>query len=367
MRVSIKFTLPLAAVLFGLLLVPRGALAGTSDCPVEPTQNAPLTDGETLIGTNCTINAVGDIDSFVFDGTSGDTYRLTLGINGSAPTNICMTIYSPSFTQIYNSCTSIGYPNEQYAIVTDQTLTESGSFTVDVTETSTNTIGYALSLERVYPFPPNAQPLVLNKVATGDIAEITDANAFTFGVVTTGEYEVSATLTGSVTSNLCMNVYQTNGASAFSGCTSIGYPNELYTVEYTFTPPQAGTYMAFLTVAGNDGTATYNMELGCVVGNCVPPPPSCALTDSLSYASGTLTMNFTVENGFATTWNIWLIDENSAQSLYSAAQPITNTPTNVTKTAAVSPAGRVGVLSTLTTPTKGIACSSWVQIGSGTP
>jgi hypothetical protein len=25
------------------------------------------------------------------------------------------------------------------------------------------------------------------------------------------------------------------------------------------------------------------------------------------------------------------------------------------------------VLSTLTTPTKGIACSSWVQIGSGTP
>src|ERR1035438_8382103 len=34
------------------------------------------------------------------------------------------------------------------------------------------------------------------------------------------------------------------------------------------TPPQDGMSMAFLYVAGNDGTATYTMEVSCIVGMC---------------------------------------------------------------------------------------------------
>jgi hypothetical protein len=108
------------------------------------------------------------------------------------------------------------------------------------------------------------------------------------------------------------------------------------------------------------------MEASCVAGNC-KSTPSCALKDTLSYASGTLTMNFAVQNTYATTWNIWLTDQNNMQLLYSEPQPITDSLTPVTKTATLAPEGKVGVLSTLTTPTKGIACSSWVQIETGAP
>jgi hypothetical protein len=95
----------------------------------------------------------------------------------------------------------------------------------------------------------------------------------------------------------------------------------------------------------------------------------CTLTDSLSYSasSKTLTMKFTVGNTVATTWNIWLTDQNTMDELFSASQPITTPPVSITKTTPLSAEGKVGVLSTLTTPTNGIVCSSWVQINTPTP
>jgi hypothetical protein len=55
------------------------------------------------------------------------------------------------------------------------------------------------------------------------------------------------------------------------------------------------------------------------------------------------------------------------ETLFSVSQPITNPPKFITKILAGLPKeGIVGVLSTLSTPTKGIACSSWVQINTGT-
>jgi hypothetical protein len=128
--------------------------------------------------------------------------------------------------------------------------------------------------------------------------------------------------------------------------------------------------MAFVYVAGDDGTATYTLEVSCVVGNCkVIPPPPCTLKDAVSYdtTTSTLTMNFTVGNNVATTWNAWLISQNTVTQLFSVAQPKTVPPVPVTKTASQSAEGTVAVLSTLTTPTKGIFCSSYEQINTGTP
>jgi hypothetical protein len=39
----------------------------------------------------------------------------------------------------------------------------------------------------------------------------------------------------------------------------------------------------------------------------------------------------------------------------------------ITETAPLSPSGTVGVLTTLTTATKGIICSNYTQINTGTP
>ncbi|HWZ80042.1 MAG TPA: hypothetical protein VNX87_26130 [Candidatus Sulfotelmatobacter sp.] len=72
-------------LLFGLLLVPRGALADSyANCPVEPT-STPIAPGETFSGSNCKLNTDGDVDSFVFSGTTGETYQLAVAINGAAP------------------------------------------------------------------------------------------------------------------------------------------------------------------------------------------------------------------------------------------------------------------------------------------
>src|ERR1022692_3019892 len=169
MRVSTNFALPLSAVLFGLLLVPRAALAQTADCPIEPASNVPLGDGGVLAGTNCTLYTDGDVDSFVFNGTNGDTYQLAVAINGAAQfgPNFCLTLYDPSAKQIFSGCSDTA--NLAFSVVTDQTLTATGRYTIDVTEPSTGKLNYAVSLERLYPFPPNAQQVTLATVVAGDV------------------------------------------------------------------------------------------------------------------------------------------------------------------------------------------------------
>jgi hypothetical protein len=227
---------------------------------------------------------------------------------------------------------------------------------------------YALSLERINPYPPDAQPIKLSDVVDGVIAAPTEQNVFTFNGATSGTYELSVTFAGGST-NVCIYLYYpgtTIPATGYYGCTDNGVSE---TVQFDFKPPQDETYMVLINGDGNDGTVSYNFEVSCLLGKCpiTPPPPSCTLKDTLSYASGTLTMNFTVENTYATTWNIWLTDQNTMKLLYSASQPITDSPTSITKTTALSPEGAVGVLSTLTTPAKGITCSSWAQIETGAP
>jgi hypothetical protein len=79
-------------------------------------------------------------------------------------------------------------------------------------------------------------------------------------------------------------------------------------------------------------------------------------------------MNFTLETNSVATWDGWLVDlnENTLTPLWSQPQPITE-PKNVTKSAELAVSGRVGILSTFTTPTQGITCSNWTTIPTGTP
>jgi len=69
--------------------------------------------------------------------------------------------------------------------------------------------------------------------------------------------------------------------------------------------------MVLLYQAGNanTGAVNYSMEVSCLAGVCTPVYPPCTLKNAASYASGTLTMNFTVGNNVATTWNAWLTDQ----------------------------------------------------------
>ena len=459
MRVPTNFALSLAALLFGFLLVPRAALAQAhvADCPSEPQQNYPIASGDAFAGSNCTLYTPGDVDSFVFNANDGDTYQLALGYQGGA-TNVCLTLYNPnSVIIIPETCTNSN------GIVEEKTLATTGKYLIVITEPKGGgqaVDSYALSLERINPFPPDAQAITLSKVVDGEIAAPTEQNVFTFNGSTTGTYQVSITYTGGPI-NACMYLYYPDTispATGYYGCTNSN------TYQFQFNPPKDDTYMLLINGDGTDGTVSYNLEVSCVLGTCPikeptttsltsKPNPSadgqtvtftavvsssegappngetvsfmngktvlgtgklsggkatfsdskltagtttsatavysgdsnfltstsnvvkqvvygpCTLTDSLSYSatSKTLTMKFTVGNIVATTWNVWLTYQNTLEELFSASRPITNPPVPVTKTATLSPEGTVGVLSTLTTPTGGIYCSSYEQINTGTP
>ncbi|HTW58376.1 MAG TPA: hypothetical protein VMD99_09605 [Terriglobales bacterium] len=370
-----NFVLPLAALLLALLFLPQAAHAQVENCPTEPSLTS-IADGEVFTGSNCVLNAIGDIDSFTFSANAGDTYQIALAMTGAADSNVCMELYGPGNTVIYpQTCTSSSF-GQDVSVVVDQALTVTGTYQLNVTESSNTTQGYALSLERLFPFPPNAtQITTFGQAYNGDIAEPTQSNAFIFSGVTTGTYEVTAAMTGTATSNVCMTVYAPNGSlvapssGTNPGCTASSFGQDA-SVVIDFTPTTAGTYMEFIQASGNASTQTYSLEVSCLVGNCgQTKTPPCTLKDAASYASGTLTMNFTVGNIAAVTWNAWLTSQNTITALsgFPISQPITNPPVPITKTVTVAPSGTVGVLTTLTYPTKGIVCSTYTQVNTGTP
>ena len=277
MKAKLKSTIvALAFTMAVCLLFPSAVLAQGTNCPPEPASGTPIYDGQIYIGPNCTLTSPGDVDGFVFSGNNGDIYHVVTAVNGSAPTDICLTLYDPNSNNIFSGCTQRSFG--RLSVVINQALTVTGTYTIDITETATGTISYALSLERLHPFPPNAQEINLATQYPGDITPITDSNAFTFAGATTGTLQVSATLTGSPQSNLCMDVYFQDGTQVGSEqCTEISFGR--ITIQLSFTPTQNGMYMAFFQVGGNEGTVTYTMEVSCTVGSC----PMTTIPDVAGY------------------------------------------------------------------------------------
>lgn len=248
------------------LLFPSAALAQGTNCPPEPAQNTPIADGEVYIGSNCTLYSPGDVDSFIFNASSGQTYHLALGINGAAPVNICMTLYDPNEVNIFHGCTNAPY--NTFTVVNDIMLATTGTYTIVATETSSGTINYAVALERLYPFAPNGTQINLSTQTPGDINPITDTNEFTFVSATTGMEEVSATIPGNASYNICMRVYNPDGTKVQQNDPCTNAPYNTYTIQIDFTPDENGTSMVFFYVAGNNGTQTYTLEVSCLLGTC---------------------------------------------------------------------------------------------------
>lgn len=358
--------LSLAALLVAVLLLPSSGWATiTKNCPTEPAQNVAIVSGETYWGADCVLQTTGDVDSFTFSGATGDTWTVVLGPGANPPTNICLYLYAPgNTTAIFSSC-NIAYAS---SVSTIQKLTATGVYTAVVKETSDAVLTYGLSLERLSPAPKDGIALTLAKNVTGQVTTPTAQDAFTFYGATSGTYQIGASPTAGNQYTLCFSVYQPDGTNVALTC-NIAYADP---ISVNLTPTQNGTYVVVVYPGGNDGTIGYNLEVSCLLGNCPikpPPPPPCALKDVLNYnaTTGTLTMNFTVATPVDATWNGWLTYQNTMEPLFSQSLPITEPPVPVTKTQAVVKSGKVGVLSTLTTPTGGITCSSWAQMNTGKP
>ena len=355
--------LSLAALIGAVLLLPSSGWANTTkNCPTEPTQGVPIVSGETYSGGNCVLNNAGDLDSFTFTASAGDTWSMVLGDGSTTTPDICLGLLPPgSTTSISLGCTS-GTAVETVASI--QKLTVPGAYALQVTEANTGTITYGLSLERLSPAPPDGIPLIINNNVAAQVTPPTAQDAYTFLGITADTYKITLSDGGGIT---CFSVYQPDGTAVVSGPCTFG--TAVPVVSATVTPTQKGTHVVVVNTDGTDTTNSYDLELACVSGadNCQQPPPKCVLTDAPKYASGTLTMNFTLGTPVAVTWNAWLTSQSTMQSLWSVSQPATEPQISITKTHALVKSGKVGVLSTLTIPATGITCSSWAPVSTGTP
>lgn len=364
---SSTFTIHLV-LLLAMCLIPSSVWANTTkNCPTEPGQAA-IVSGETYFGTNCVLNTASDLDTFTFNASAGDTWKVVAGTTNAAyPNDICMNLNDPNGNRVTWACSNSAAHN--LAAVLIQKLTLAGVYTIVVYETKNATIAYGISLERISPAPIDGTALTLGKVVSAAITQPSAQDAYTVYGTTTGSYEVSATMTsGAYPQNLCFSVYQPDGTAVVGfACTNTAASE--FTAQAKFTPTANGTYVVIAYSALDNDTLNYTLSVACVAGVCGTPPTTCSLKDALTYnaTTGTLTMNFTLGTPYAVTWNAWLTSQNSMQSLWSLSQPITEPPTTVTMTQTLSKSGKVGVLSTFTTPAKGITCSSWAIINTGTP
>src|ERR1039457_6833518 len=361
MRISRNVGLPLSALLFAAALIPSNGWASTSkNCPPEPATQVPIISGETYYGTNCVISKTGDVDSFQFNASAGSTWSIVAGL-GPPPegANVCLALYAPGTPQnrVFFGCSN------GFSVSATLKLAIAGLYTIDITESTDAVISYGLSLERLNPQPSDAVPLVLGQNYAGEVTPPTAQDAFTFCGSTAGTYQIAASIVPGSSSNVCFAVYE-NGTSAVSGMCSNGG-----SVLANLTPTQDGTFVVVVYAAVDYSTVNYNLEVSCLVGNCVCKTTKCLLEDALTYdaPSSTLTMNFSVGTPYPATWNSWLVSGNAMELLWSQPQPVTEPPATVTKTQAVVPSGEIGILSTLTTPTKGIAFSSWKEVSTGKP
>ncbi len=365
---SSNFRRGLGLLLFAMFLIPSSLWANTSkNCPTEPG-HAAIVSGETYFGTKCVLNTASDLDTFTFNASVGDTWKMVAGTtNAEYPNNVCMNLNDPNGNLVIWTCSDSAANN--FAAVLIPKLTLAGVYTIVVYETKNASIDYGISLERISPAPADGTALTLGTVVSGAITPPSAQHAYTVYGTTTGTYEVSATMTsGAYPQNLCFSVYQPGGTAVVGfQCTDTA-ANE-FTAQAEFTPTADGTYVVIAYSAVDNDPLNSTLSVACAGGICGKPTTTCSLKDALTYnaTTGTLTMDFTLGTPYAVTWNAWVTSENSMQSLWSVSQPITEPPTTVTMTQTLSKSGKVGVLSTLTTPTKGITCSSWAMINTGTP
>ena len=120
-------------------------------CTPEPT-DMPIAVGDIV---SCSISPITDTDLFRFDGTAGETVVLALtDRTGGSPRPVA-ELFDPNAVAI--DTLSIGDTGD----ARQMTLTETGLYTVLVREAGDDqSVSYHLALQRLFPPPAEAVPLV---------------------------------------------------------------------------------------------------------------------------------------------------------------------------------------------------------------
>lgn len=94
----------------------------------------------------------------------------------------------------------------------------------------------------------------------------------------------------------------------------------------------------------------------------------CTLSVEASVTAGTLTIELQVGTREPATWNAWLTAQDDIARLFSISLPVIEPSISVPLSLPFFPAlGTIGVLTTLTTPDKGIICAAFTTVDTGPP
>jgi len=112
---------------------------------------------------------------------------------------------------------------------------------------------------------------------------------------------------------------------------------------------------------------TAGVALDDLTFNRVTPAP-CTLNVEASSPDGTLNLAFEVGTREPATWNAWLTSQAEIPRLFSVPLPVIEPPIPVSLSLPFFPAlGTIGVLTTLTTPDKGIICAAFTTVDTDPP
>ena len=94
----------------------------------------------------------------------------------------------------------------------------------------------------------------------------------------------------------------------------------------------------------------------------------CTLNLEASSPDGSLSLAFEVGTREPAAWNAWLTSQDEIARLFSVLLPVIEPPIPVSLTLPFFPTlGTIGVLTTLTTPDKGIICAAFATVDTGPP
>lgn len=313
--------------------------------------------GDSFAGTNCVLTPAGDQDLIKFVGTKDDRIRVVaLDTSGSGFVGVCVEVRDPGGALVGGTafCGDV-------ALQQDLQLTLTGIHTIVISESGNDSaMSYQIFVERLAPQRAEWPQITYGQTLSDTIDPAVDQDAYRFAGKAGTLVRLSVVdLSGSGFVGICVDVRTPTGTAADAElCADVGAQRDI-------TLPVDGTYTIIVREAGDDSATSYNLSLTCINGACPVPLPVCKADPT--FASGTLTLNFTLRTPSPVVWNTWLSLGARVIPLWTgvslpAIDPPFQAPLPVPGFPSV---GTIGFLSTFATAQAGIVCSEWRTVDTG--
>jgi len=336
----------------GMLLVAPEARASSEgvNCTNEPTDMA-ISSGAVLVGADCVLGPAMDNDFFRFTGGAGQFYRLNVA-NLHGPGTMVVQVLDPDAVVVASTGALAMAPgtwrNFFFAAPKPGTYTA-----IPALVPTSMSADYGVTFERLAPAGADADPLSLDTIVSGELNPSTDIDIFRFEAQAGSRIRVSATPVNlPATQNLMMLVTDPAG----------GHPNYIEVpgntpIFYDLNVAQTGTHVVALRGSNpNLDPFSYTVEIQCLQGPC--SPPDCVVEVNPTFNAGTLTIGMHLGNRLpSATFNLSIVVSTQTVRLLSSPIPMIDPVIAFSlPVPGVPNIGRVAVMSTVTTPSLGVAC-----------